>query len=548
MCTTYGYSCQYTADDGPAAAFVEKVGSGLSASRIHRSPVTDRRKATHEVERSLARESPNAPSSPVDLGILDPVKRRYQGLHSVTAFPRSLGLDFQSANPPRVHSFAYNCGIRAEEEGSAHADLRDLISRDDFTRFASVYFETVHSLFIALDQRKFLQKVEQFWSQGPGMASVFEAVMAGVAALGSFFSATMGHPKEAEPVLHEKGILEDPTFQPTIDHVSAWILRTLYLRSTTRPHLAWLASCMTMHLIQATGLHHEIDQVTLTEPDTEHTSARGRGVCELVRRIFWTAWRNNMMVSYEYGRSGVSLSSMTCKLPRFTPDDPAAHLHTIVELVPQDSSELHPDLHGTLEKAKQIPDVHPFVSMSKADLCMSLYRHHRLLKLSLDRTDILHLVEIGNVAITAALRLAEENKFWWNVLCTVFQYVCVLLAIDTADSLSNVANAIDILEKIAGLLGTHMAQEALNTAKVLLRDSVRKKRVEVEMLEKADRGERGVGVTGVDHEIGDLDGMDINWDMLLDPWYMSNFSGMAGTGGIDGFQTGEFAGGGLQMS
>ncbi|KAH7319183.1 hypothetical protein BKA65DRAFT_609142 [Rhexocercosporidium sp. MPI-PUGE-AT-0058] len=543
MCTTYGYQCQFSPDDSPTAAFVEKVGSSSNNNNRNgpgprNSPVTLPQIQTHEwpyspgARPSVAREV-DTPSSarssvaaPAVLVLLDPMRRRFMGLHSVTAFPRSLGLDFQSANPPRVHSFAYNCGIRLEEEGSAHADLRDLISREHFKRYAEVYFETVHPLFIAFDQQFFMQNVEQFWNQS-GPASIFEAIMAGVAALGSFFSARLGCPREAELVLHAKGILEDPTFQPTIDHVSAWILRTLYLRATTRPHLAWLASCTTIHLAEATGLHMEIDQIALTEPETAQSTLKSQSLCELVRRIFWTAWRNNMMVSYEYGRSGITLSNITCKVPRFPSDDLTMQLHAIVELVPRDATAGQDvNLHGTLEKAKQIPDTHPFVSMSKADLCMSLYRHHRLLKLSIDKADVLELIDIGNVAVNAALRLAEENKFWWNVLCTVFQYVCVLLALDTADSLSNVANAMGILENIARLLGTHMAQEAVNTAKVLLRDSMRKKRLELGMLEVADMGE------GRGNAPADLDGLDINWDMLLDPWHMSNFQGMAGMGEV----------------
>ncbi|CZT10736.1 hypothetical protein WAI453_011154 [Rhynchosporium graminicola] len=552
MCTTYGYQCQFSQDDSPTAAFVEKVGSSGLSNGPRNSPVTMNMSykqpyshglgaggARPIVTREADTSSSTARSSvapPAVLVLLDPMRRRFMGLHSVTAFPRSLGLDFQSANPPRVHSFAYNCGIRLEEEGSAHADLRETISRQDFNRYADVYFETVHPLFVAFDQQLFLQNVDVFWKQS-GPASIFEAILAGVAALGSFFSARRGCTREAELVSHAKGILEDPTFQPTIDHVSAWILRTLYLRATTRPHLAWLASCTTIHLAEATGLHIEIDQIAMTEPDTGHSALNNQNLCELVRRIFWTAWRNNMMVSYEYGRSGISLSNVTCKIPRYPLDDIGLQLHAIVELVPRDNADgQDPNLHGTLEKAKQIPDTHPFVSMSKADLCMSLYRHHRLLKLSTDKSDVSKILEIGNVAVNAALKLAEENKFWWNVLCTVFQYVCVLLALDTADSLSNVSNAMSILEKIARLLGTHMAQEAVNTAKVLLRDSTRKKRLELDMLEVADVGE------GQGDAPADLAGLDINWDMLLDPWYMSNFQGMAGLGEV--YPMGDFNSGG----
>ncbi|KAK6582089.1 hypothetical protein PZA11_005786 [Diplocarpon coronariae] len=520
MCTSYAYQCQYATDDGPASASVETLGS----RQAHASPVSISHDRSRDA-RPLARAITSVAKPSSDLGFLDPLRRRFQGMHSVTAFPRSLGLDFQSANPPRLHSFAYNCGIRVEGEGISHADLRSIISKDDFRRFADVYFETVHPLFGALGQRQLLENSEQFWNQTVA-ASAFEAVIAGVAALGSFFSARPGYAREAELVQHAKGILEDQTFQPTIDHVSAWILRTLYLRSTARPHVAWLASCTTMHIAESTGLHHEVDQLTLTDPHDAQDAARFQGVCESVREVFWTAWRNNKMVSLEYGRSCVSLSNITCRLPnRGAPD---AHLHAIVELISGDSAEPQdPELSSMLEKAGQIPDSHPFVSMSKADLCMSLYRHHRLLKLSIDRADVLKIIDIGNRAIAAALKLAEESKFWWNVLCTVFQYVCVLLAIDTADSLSNVANALGVLEKIASLLGTHMGHEAVNTAKVLLRDSMRKKRAEVEMLERAD-------VTVAESSVGagmtNLEEMDINWDMLLDPWYMSNFSGMASLG------------------
>jgi hypothetical protein len=159
--------------------------------------------------------------------------------------------------------------------------------------------------------------------------------------------------------------------------------------------------------------------------------------------------------------------------------------------------------------------------MSKGDLCMSLYRHHRLLKYPIDKNEVLQIISIGNTATEAAFKLASENKFWWNVLCTVFQYVCVLLAIDTVDSLAQVASAMCTLENIAGLLRTHVSNEAVNTVKILLRDSMKKKRQEVQLLEAADSD---LGATAnLGNDLGDLENVDINWDALLDPWYMPTF-------------------------
>lgn len=370
-------------------------------------------------------------------------------------------------------------------------------------------------MFGILDKKQFLNDVAQWWAI-PSSSLAFDAVIAGVVVLGSFFSAELGHPQEAEIAKYAKHVLEDSSFHPTIDHVSAWILRTTYLRTITRPHRAWLASCTTMHVAEACGLHHEVDSVVVT--DTIGLSLKNKLGCEQARKIFWVAWHVNVMISYEYARSSIVLNSITCKLPQAVPGDATAHLIAVSQLVPQESDSANgPDLKKTLPKLQQIPDEQQFVKMSKADLCMSLYRHHRLLKLPLDKEDVLQIIAIGNRAIEAAYSLAQQKRYWWNVLCTTFQFVCCLLAIDTAESLSNVSSAIATLENITRQLGTHVATEALNTAKVLLRDSMKKKKHEVALLEAADTGDSMV----------EFENVDVDWDTLLDPWYMTNFPVMA---------------------
>lgn len=470
-------------------------------------------------ERASPSNAIDTEASTADHGILDPVETRYMGMHSIMAFPRTLGMDLQSPNPPRVHSFAWNCGIRPEEEGMAHGNLRDIVSREDFERYADVYFATVHPVFGFLEEERFIDETGRFWAV-KSEASVSEAILAGVIALGSFFSASRGHAREAAIVKHAKEILDDPSFSPSIDHVCAWILRTLYLRSITRPHRAWMASCEAMHLAEATGLHHEMDSVntTLTDPGGQRPMMSKTG-CEQARRIFWIACSTNSMTSYEYGRSSVVLSSVTCKLPQAPPGSSIAHIISVAQLVPCSLPDRKqgPDLPNTLAKLLQIPNSHPFVSMTKADLCMSLYRHARLLKQPPEKKDILSIITIGNSAVAAASTLASEHKYWWNVICSVFQYVCVLLALDTSESLSSVSSALGALEKIANELKTHMAKEAASTAKVLLRDSMRKKRREVELLEVADKGAE------VEHAQM-MEDADIDWDALLDPWNMSVFA------------------------
>ncbi|KAE8451163.1 hypothetical protein EG329_004835 [Mollisiaceae sp. DMI_Dod_QoI] len=502
MCTTYGYVCQYSQDDGPSAPFAEKPGSSSSAAGP--SMAAERRVPinTSSSKQKQPDRDETSPLSPSDRGILDPATTRYMGLHSVMAFPRSLGLDFQSANPPRLHSFAWNCGIRPEEEPEAHVDLRSLISREDFKIYSDVYFETCHPSFGILDKNQFLKDVTQWWMV-PSTSLAFDAVIAGVVVLGSFFSAELGHPREADIARYAKRVLEDIALQPTIDHVCAWILRTTYLRTITRPHRAWLASCTTMHVAEACGLHHETDSVIVTESSSTGTVVKNSHGCEQARKIFWMAWHINVMISYEYARSAIVLNSISCKVPQAVPGDATAHLIAISLLVPKDSdSSTGPDIKGTLPKLQEIPDEERFVSMAKADLY---------------KEDVLQIIAIGNKAMDAAYALAQEKRYWWNVLCTSFQYVCTLLAIDTADSLGNVSATMGTLENITRQLDTHVATEALNTAKILLRDSMRKKKHEVQLLEAAD----------TDDNMTEFENVDVNWDTLLDPWYMTNFPVMA---------------------
>lgn len=415
-----------------------------------------------------------------------------------------------------------------------------------------MYFETVHPIFGILDQQQFLGNCERWWGGEMGKGA-FQAVVAGVVALGSFFSGTVGGlEREVEVVLYAKGVLEDPMFsrRPTVDQVSAWVLRTVYLRATTRPHVAWLASCLTIHLAEATGLHHEMDAVVLaTDSSISNTIGRNLTGCEVARKLFWSAWAVNRMISYEYGRSSVVLYGVTCKQIQPVPNDYTIWHVALAQLIPPDLSSSTPasELHKALEKLDQIPDTHPYISLSKADLCMCFYRRLRLLQHGISKSIISQILEVGDIAIKGAGQLHREGRYWWQVMCTVFQYVCVLLAIDTNESLRSVKGAMEMLERICEGLGTHVAKEACGTARVLLRDSVAKKRVEMELLERADvglvgghgigiadgivgeGGNGGNGLGGVDmvgDGLTDIAGVgvgDIDWDALLDPNYTSAF-------------------------
>ncbi|CAI4065350.1 hypothetical protein SUVZ_08G3960 [Saccharomyces uvarum] len=501
MCVAYGYVCHYTEEDGLLASSrvnqVEEMPHDTE-SRPY-VPLGIIRNGTHSTDTQNVTNG----------NIIDPPKSRYTIQHSAVAFPRSLGLELRSTNPPRLHCFAWHCGIRPEEKPSFHAPLSDLVTKEEYYRISKVYFSVVHPIFDIVDPEQLGKNVEKYWN-GDAETSEYSAVIAGVIALGSFFLGSLGHPREMDIIQYAKGILDDPTFSriPSVEQISAWVLRTIYLRATARPHVAWLASCLTIHLSEAIGLHHEIDREDLALTNNVPLK-RTTEVSEHTRRLFWSAWSINTILSYDYGRSSVTLNRITCKPVKETDGNYSVNLVALAQLIPQESVNANvAQLLQALAAVHESPDAHPFLSLTKADICLSFYRRLRLLNHILDKTVVSQIIDIGNTALAAAYALVKIDQAWWNVLSTSFQYVCVLLAIDTPESLSHVAAAMRTLDNITQVLGTHIAFEAQKTAKLLLEDSVKKKRQEIQQLEQATHQRSAPETTHL---------LDIDWDALLDP-------------------------------
>lgn len=154
----------------------------------------------------------------------------------------------------RRQDYAWNLGLRSKplEEPIS---LAEIIPKHEMKRLAKVYFEKVHPLYSFVDRVAFIQQVEQTWND-VGSAP-HDAVLCGVAALGSLFSRTHVCDHEADIVRCAKNNLEMTSFLrlPSLDHVAAWILRTLYLRMAVGPHAGWMASCITMHIVEAAEAH-----------------------------------------------------------------------------------------------------------------------------------------------------------------------------------------------------------------------------------------------------------------------------------------------------
>ena len=396
---------------------------------------------------------------------LDPVRSRYVSASSAVAFPRILGVEFAQGPAPRVHSFAWNLGVRAELS-SIQPDVTKLLSLEQAKRLSDVYFTVVHPCFSFLKQTDFERDCTSRWL-GSSTDREIDAIICGVSALGSFFSGDANQIIETALVEHAREILQSSSvlIYPTLKNVGAWILRTIYLRLTTRPHASWIASCTSMHISEATGLHKDLSKGLPKRIPIDNESRR---------RIFWTAWSLHTILSLEYGRVRVDLPH-TCEDP--SPDlvsqsslDLLAIARTVAgDRAGDDQTEKVCILEDALVNLKKLTVHSSISSLIRADMVFSIYRHLRLLHSQFTKDQLNDIIDIGYNAMPHAQSLVHENLPWWNVISTPFQYACVLLAIDSPESLSVVSEVMTILEDINKAFDTHMVREATRVARSLIK-------------------------------------------------------------------------------
>lgn len=510
MCTAHGYSCRYAGGD-ITIAVASTVGDSMPipppTKRVHlgneicrttqattdHSPNIKSRadRDRREADGSSAR-SPTVVASKFP-GIFDEQKSRYSGASAAMAFPHILGVALGSDSPPKMRSYAYNFGIRPEEISDTHCFLGNLISEKDLGMFSALYFSILGPVGDVIDQRIYAQRCRDYYHHSGSNMVAFAAVAAGIAALGSFLSPSRC-PRESDLVQYAKAILDDPASMRLhrIDHIVAWSMRVLYLRATTRPSNAWIASCTQMHLCEAIGLHDEDSIKKLA-------SVAGAAVyghdADRLRRIFWISWAGHNMLSYEYDRSPVGFRAVTCQPILSIQGSIADQFVQLIQIIPSpntpfqfESQPVTPseDLFKRVQALDELKFTDPFLVVTRAEIAFCFYRRLFQLKTHIPDDIIELVVDGGNSALVAAEQQASQGRLFWNVLGSVFQYTCILLAIDTPVTLTHIGPAFKSLEKLVKAADTGLTREALSMARHLLGLHTAKKRKELAQLEAVE--------------------------------------------------------------
>lgn len=464
MCAQFEYKCYFEKHPRKRSKLVEQdaVENGI----VQASPT---RNATPPREEQTSHE--------------DVSKMQSMEANSGIAFTRLLGMRLDASAGPKLFTFGWNLGT-----GSSSVPISNPISgfltQDQMVAMARLYFANAHPLYGIIDIDWFMKQIMlRYSTQKPVQCP--DHLMAGVAALGTLFGD--GSLNSILPSLVDSAKLSlesTSTMQPcTIYDVQSWILRTIYLRATGHPHACWMASSITMHLIESCGLQQESTSSVMYPPTNDHMND-----LEIRRRTFWIARLLNTWVSFEYGRNRVALRGITCKLPATREGDFTREyidLYSISCCLDPDNADKPTQWEEFLRQLEQYDAPHDCMELSRANLGLCAYRRLRLGNPNLPSETINRIVAIGLGGLQAARNLADQGMPWWHVANVPFQCICVFLAIDTRESLNHIGTAMRTLEMVVKRFDTVAMKEALKTARFLVRLSKKKKEEDSEVLEKS---------------------------------------------------------------
>lgn len=222
-----------------------------------------------------------------------------------------------------------------------------------------------------------------------------------------------------------------------------------------------------MHIMEAIGAHQDPELASLVYSDTANVGFHE----EIQRRLFWVAMVLNSWISYEYGRSRVSPRGVSCKLPLPRKDDYTTDLislYEISELLDPDCDNKAVDFEEALARVEGLTLSHDALILSQSNLALTIYRRLRISSVNISNDVLARIMQFGNQGLHAAVRLAEECHPWWHVANLPFQFICILLAIDTRESLSYIGPAVSSFRTITRHFNTPTIHTALETIESLV--------------------------------------------------------------------------------
>ncbi|WBW73397.1 c6 zinc finger domain protein [Schizosaccharomyces osmophilus] len=396
-----------------------------------------------------------------------------EGIKRPVCFADIIGDRLGVSSSKNYKPYAWNLGSRAYPKWSKRTSITKYFSQDQCRFYASIYFEDVNPIFGLLDSTTFFPKLKSVWNTN--MEEEFEALICIVVLLGSYFSHTNSLASELEFSLIElsENLLKPETFpmgmNPTITKIVTWMLKSVYLRNIADPADAWLASCTSMHLIETLCIKFDLFE-------NQENSYEGN----LFNNDFLSL-SNIIMISEAFHRVlAMEIEAAPVKLSRlksrFLVDgenlqSQSNHLVQLAKVLPEPeetNEESQVTMVETVQKISGFSQEQPnVIALLKAAVSFHMYRKLILTSFHLDGTTSGTILKITDEALDRCLILCDKGLGWWNVLDVPFHGICVLLSMDTKESLLLIPKAYGVLKTVVKTFNTIPSQSALQVSSEL---------------------------------------------------------------------------------
>lgn len=481
-CTDWGYNCYYEARDARRrSSRAGGTGTAPPSTPSH-SPAVVPRSAQANIGPPAAAAS--VVSEPDSLGVV----RRLEA-NSGAAFVRKLGLKIDPTKAPKLNLFGWNVGARRlssplADDNSSTLPITEVTSLSHMRALANIYFEQVDPCYGFIDRAQYFHSLETRW-ESPVSPSLYDSVLAGVAALGCVFSQRNATITEVHLVRSARSSLDNAHLPgpPSIHILTGWTLRTVYLRITDSPYATWIASCTLMHLVEASGLLPQSQSPSVLVPTTQQCDS------DLIRRLVGVAHHLNAWTSFDLGLRRVSFDLPALPSPR-AGDYTAEVLRLLpvsVSLDPNSSKE-ETDLTAALSNVLSGSHTMPPSVMAQCNLVLCILR--RIHTENLDIPPILaeRVLSLLRKGLDCARSMATNCHPWHQVANVPFNMICVLLTLDTRGSLALLPEAMQTLCLVASTYDTETMREAYSTACLLVLLHQQRRRDDIHVLGEALKG------------------------------------------------------------
>jgi hypothetical protein len=439
--------------------------------------------------------------------------------NSGAAFARLLMMTLESSDrsvsPMRMLAWNLFLGERQTATPVHPETLTAILSEVEMQHLATIYFEKVHPCYGFIDKDMLLRSISRTWN-GQGGSGAQDALLCGVAALARLFSSTPDLAAELSLAALAKRLLDSSTADtPSLHSATAWLLRTVYLRLTAKPEEAWLASCTTLHIIDAAGLMNHAGHGSAFSLPQDPRDVHCR------RRTFGVAQHLNIWMSYDLGRSRVLLSNVDTVPPSVQPGGYTAEL---LELLPY-SQDLDPAnelsvgrlVAALVEVLDRIHTEPPSV-LAQCNLMLCIHRRLHSSRLEVPDDAMNKVLGLIQKSIQAVHSSVAAGLPWHHVANIPFQAVCTLLVIDTVQSFALLNESLACVIAVNNAYQTEATREAATAACTLLQ--LHRTRREAEIRKHSDM----LGLyPSVDFPLQASLGDPLNGDSLQDFWWFNEF-------------------------